>query len=559
VTDHFFHRFHHDIEGITIPEKFTFPFYYEPHELSIIAANELQDHLQNQQEWQHNFGLNTSDEGLVIGKMFGVLVVRNDKNEFGYLAAFSGKLAEKNHHKGFVPPVFDMLTNDGFYKKEEDILNIYNKEIEELETSQTFIKLKKTYNTILEESEKEIANQKIYNKKGKEERKQKRIESQKLKDQESFEKLDQELKKISIHESYTLKLLKKEWAEKVKESKTALNEFQDTIKEKKEIRKQKSNALQKKLFNQYYFLNGLGEQKSLLKIFNDLGEKIPPAGAGECAAPKLLHFAFANNLTPITMAEFWWGTPPPSAVRKHRSFYPACRSKCEPILGHMLKGLKVDENPMLINPAIDKKIEIIYEDDFIAVINKPPELLSVPGKNIQDSVYTRMKNKYPDATGPITVHRLDMSTSGIMLITKTKRAHEKLQKQFLAKTIRKRYFALLEKRIKSKTGTIELPLRVDLDNRPSQLVCYEHGKDAKTEYEVFESKKGKTWIYFYPITGRTHQLRVHAAHPNGLNAPILGDDLYGSKGERLHLQAQKIEFAHPITKEKMCFELEKEF
>jgi tRNA pseudouridine32 synthase/23S rRNA pseudouridine746 synthase len=300
-------------------------------------------------------------------------------------------------------------------------------------------------------------------------------------------------------------------------------------------------------------LNALGESKNVVDVFAEIGAILPPAGAGECAAPKLLHYAYTNGFKPICMAEFWWGASPKSEVRQHKNFYPACRGKCEPILGHMLRGLDVEDNPMLVNPAEDKEMEIVFEDDYLVVVNKPAEFLSVPGKTISDSVLTRLKERYPNATGPLLVHRLDMSTSGILVAAKTERVHKHLQSQFIRRKVKKRYVALLDGVVAATEGIIDLPLRVDLDNRPHQLVCYEHGKSARTEFRVVRIEGGRTRIHFFPITGRTHQLRVHAAHSLGLNTPILGDDLYGTRAERLHLHAEFIEFTHPISKELINF------
>ena len=312
------------------------------------------------------------------------------------------------------------------------------------------------------------------------------------------------------------------------------------------------------MFEKFQFLNQYKKPKALIEIFNNPAVK-PPAGSGECAAPKLLQYAFQNDLTPICMAEFWWGISPNSAIRKHKNFYPACQSRCKPILEHMLYGIEMDENLLIKEISKDKELEIIFEDDVLIVVNKPAEFLSVPGKEISDSVYSRIKQKYPKATGPLIVHRLDMSTSGILLLTKTKEANKVLQSQFINRTIKKRYVALLDVNLPENKGKIQLPLRVDLDDRPKQLVCYEHGKNAETVWEVIERKDNKTRVYFYPITGRTHQLRVHAAHKNGLNSPIIGDDLYGKKQNRLHLHAEFIEFLHPNTTEKMSFRVAPDF
>lgn len=259
------------------------------------------------------------------------------------------------------------------------------------------------------------------------------------------------------------------------------------------------------------------------------------------------------------MAEFWWGASPKSEIRKHQNFYPACQGKCQPILEHMLEGISMDDNPLLTNPAQGKSIDIIYQDEVMLVINKPAEFLSVPGKNIEDSVYLRIKQSFPKAMGPLIIHRLDMATSGLMVIALSKEAHKELQKQFIKRTVKKRYVALLAGLIKEDSGTIDLPLRVDLDDRPRQLVCYEHGRHARTEWQVIERKNNQTKVYFYPVTGRTHQLRVHSAHIKGLNTPIVGDDLYGNKNTRLHLHAETLELKHPMTKELMHFQINAQF
>ena len=554
-----FIRFKTNIESIEPPKKFNYPFYYTPHALCKIAANELQEHLTYQTDWEHNFGLDESKIGTPIGKMFGVLVVENSNKEIGYLAAFSGKLAGANHHPIFVPPVFDTLEKNGFYKKGEAILNLMNEEIKTLENKKEIEELKKKINTHISETSATINSLKKTIKENKKTRANKRIEASLSESHNFIAYALQQLAKESINEQYQLKKYTQTRNTELNGLKKELDNFLEKINQAKEARKNKSALLQQQLFESYSFLNAYGTTKNLCSIFEATTQLKPPAGAGECAAPKLLQYAFENNLHPITMCEFWWGESPKSEIRVHKEFYPACRGKCEPILSHMLNGLNVDENPLLKNPGINKEIKIVYEDDELLVINKPEEFLSVPGKNIEDSVYSRMKLKYPNATGPLIVHRLDMSTSGLMLIAKTKEVHKHLQHQFLKKTIKKRYEAILDGILPTQNGTIELPLRVDLDNRPMQLVCYEFGKSAKTIWETVSSKNGKTKVYFYPITGRTHQLRVHAAHQLGLKAPIVGDDLYGKKSDRLYLHAGKIEFKHPITKQNLKIELPANF
>ncbi|WP_338814874.1 RluA family pseudouridine synthase [Bernardetia sp. Wsw4-3y2] len=548
--------FKKEILGIELPTIFNFPFYYQAHEIVKLAAEQVQEYLISQIDWKHNFGLNQNDTGLVIGKMFGVLVVENSNNEIGFLAAYSGKLADSNQHAYFVPPVFDMLTKNGFYKPEEEVLNTLNKEIEELENNQDFKKLKlyvetenKIAKTEIEEAKKELA-------KKKRERKIKRNLAVTTLSQTDFENLKEELKDESLKQQYFFKKLKKDWEECLEKSEIQLKVFTDKIAALKSERKQRSNQLQQRLFDNYRFLNAKGEYKSLQTIFSKELQIAPPAGAGECAAPKLLHYAYKNNLKPIALGEFWWGQSPKSEIRKHKEFYPSCRNKCEPILGFMLEGLEVEENPMLKNPAEGKDLEIVYEDDYLLLVNKPAEFLSVPGRNIKDSVQTRMQKLYPDA---MLVHRLDQSTSGLLLVAKDKETYHNLQSQFIKRTVNKRYLAILDGILQEKTAFIDLPLRVDLNNRPHQLVCYQHGKSAQTKYEVLEIKDGKTRVYFYPLTGRTHQLRVHAAHPNGLNAAIVGDDLYGKRANRLHLHAEYLEFSHPKTKKRFSFKVKADF
>ena len=556
MQNQFFQPFSTDISGISLPEKFTFPFYYQPHPLSEIAATALQKYLESQTNLDHNFGLDTTQEGLVIGKMFGVLVCQNEKGELGYLWAFSGKLANENHHDYFVPTVFDMLVDNSFFRKEEALLNAYNRKIENLEISEEYLNELENFKKTKIQAETELQNQKIRIKEQKLLRDERRIQIEATLNEEELLEFNDQLAEESKKESILLKKMTKYWKLTLQTLEEKGLVLSNELMQLKEERKAKSAALQQKLFAEYSFFNQYKEKKSLGEIFNNN----PPAGAGECAAPKLLHYAFQHNLKPICMAEFWWGQSPNSEVRQHKQFYPSCKSKCEPILmGHMLQDLEMEENPFIMNHAEGKDIEIVYEDEVMLAINKPTEFLSVPGKTISDSVYARIKEKYPDATGPLIVHRLDMSTSGIMLIAKNEATAVQLQSQFINRTIKKRYVALLDGLLEKSHGYIDLPLRVDLDDRPRQLVCYEHGKPAQTKWRTIEVKNGKTKVYFYPITGRTHQLRVHASHNLGLHTPIVGDDLYGTKADRLHLHAEYIQFEHPITKEVMEVLVEAEF
>ena len=554
----YFQKFKAPISEIKLPEKFTFPFYYKPHPLAKIATREVQEYLENQTDFKHNFGLSEDNTTLPIGKMFGVLVVKNSKNEIGYLTAFSGKLADKSLPDKFVPPVFNMRSYGSFYLKGEEEITEMNHRLSFLEQNENYIHLKNSLQNITKSINDDLEKEKEKLKRYKKERKARKKTGKSTLNKSDFKLLEKKLIQESFNNQFYYKELEEYYKNKVARKRKELAAFDDEVASIKKERKEKSNYLQQTLFSKYAFLNHKKESRSLLDIFNNPAIK-PPAGSGDCSAPKLLQHAFLNDLTPICMAEFWWGISPNSAIRKHKNFYPACQGRCKPILTHMLGGIEMDENLLLENLAENQELEIVYEDNVLLIVNKPSEFLSVPGKNISDSVYTRIKEKYPKATGPLIVHRIDMSTSGILLLTKTKEAHKVLQSQFIKRTIKKRYVALLDGDLTESSGTIKLPLRVDLDDRPRQLVDFEYGKNAETNWQIIKKENGKTKVYFYPITGRTHQLRVHAAHKDGLNTPIVGDDLYGKKENRLHLHAEFIEFSHPETNKIMSFTIAADF
>ena len=523
-----------------------------------MAVTELQAYLESQTDFDHNFGLGSTQTKLPVGKMFGVLVVQNKQNEIGYLAAFSGKLADKSLPEKFVPPVFNMRTEGSFYIKGEAEIDEINRQLTVLENTKQYLALKESAEKLNKEIAKSLEGQRKKMKLSKVDRKLRKKNAALILSDLAFKTLTKKLMQESYNDQFLYKELLEYYNSKTAQHGKEVSVFENKIIVLKKERKEKSNFLQQTLFSKYAFLNQQNELKSLLDIFDNPAIK-PPAGSGECSAPKLLQFAFANDLKPIAMAEFWWGISPNSAIRKHKNYYPACQGRCKPILTHMLDGIEMEANLLLENLSEKQELKIIYEDDVLIIVDKPTEFLSVPGKEIKDTVYTRIKEKYPNATGPLIVHRLDMSTSGILVLTKTKEANKVLQSQFINRTIKKRYVALLDGNLAGTSGTIQLPLRVDLDDRPKQLVDFEHGKNAKTNWEIIQRENGKTRVYFYPITGRTHQLRVHAAHKYGLNMPIVGDDLYGKKTNRLHLHAEFIEFLHPSTNEKMSFSVEPEF
>lgn len=540
------HRFTTSITDIPLPERFTYPFCYTPHPLCILAAKEVQSYLTRQTAWK--------DE-LRQGKMFGVLIVQTEHGETGYLAAFSGILAGKNLHPFFVPPVYDLLQPQGFFKIEEENISSINRNIRQLENDKAYAALSAELARTIQSAENILATAKAQLKEAKTAREQRRKEKE-LNAQE-----EAELIRESQFQKAEYKRLERSWKARITTLQTQTEDWERRISALKSERKTRSAALQQKLFEQFGMLNYQGEVKNLCEIFGQTVHKTPPAGAGECAAPKLLQQAYLHGWKPIAMAEFWWGDSPKTEIRHHGHYYPACKGKCEPILQHMLQGLQVEENPMLKRMQVpSQNLEIVYEDPWLSVINKPAGMLSVPGKEDAVSVYSLMREQYPEADGPLTVHRLDMATSGLMLIAKTKRVHQNLQAQFKNRLVRKRYVALLEGIVPKDKGTVDLPLCLNPLDRPRQMVHTEHGKPAITDYQVLERLDGKrTRIAFYPRTGRTHQLRIHAAHPLGLHCPIIGDELYGEKADRLYLHAEYLEFTHPITGETVRITKEAEF
>ena len=606
------HFFKKPVSHLALPEKFTYPFHYTPHPLCVLAAEEVKEYIASRKEWQ---------EELAFGKMFGVLIVQtdngitnNEENQIGYLAAFSGNLAGKNLHPYFVPPVYDLLQPEGFFKIEEEQISAINIRIRELENSSSYLDSKEKWKIETEQAKAVLNQAKAELKMAKEAREIRRQSSPELSEEEQAS-----LIRESQYQKAEYKRLEKEWKKRLEELETEVRHFDIEIERLKTERKERSAALQRKLFEQFRMLNAQGEVKDLYTIFEQTVQKVPPAGAGECALPKLLQYAYLHQLKPLAMAEFWWGDSPKNEIRHHGYCYPSCKGKCEPILQHMLQGLEVDENPLLNPVHEEEELEIVFEDEWLLVVNKPAGMLSVPGKaEDRDSVYHRLKKKYPEATGPMIVHRLDMATSGLLLVAKTKEVHQDLQAQFANRSIKKRYVAVLdgaiiktEKETKpiaekaillaketvstkktakaertGNTGRIELPLCLNPLDRPRQMVSSEHGKEAITEYQIIseseritsesentfnesnrideserninESRK-YTRIVFYPLTGRTHQLRVHAAHPEGLGCPILGDELYGKKADRLYLHAEYIEFRHPIYGDILCIQKEADF
>lgn len=538
-----FHSFQTSIAGIELPRLFTYPFHYTPHPLCVMAAGEVQAYINKQTRWK---------EELDKGKMFGVLIVRTSNGQTGYLAAFSGNLCGSNSHSFFVPPVYDLLKSDGFFKIEEEQISAINHQIGQLQNCDRYLELQQKMERETASSQQALSEARKVLKAAKEKREQRRLHRPNENEQAAMIRESQ-------YQKAEFKRLERYWKEQISEIKIELESFSSQIEALKAERRNRSAALQQKLFQQFNFLNAKGETKNLCAIFEETVQKTPPAGAGECAAPKLLQYAYLSGLSPIAMAEFWWGESPKTEIRHHGYYYPSCRGKCEPILRHMLQGLNVEPAPSERYSLSQNMPEILFEDQWLLVLHKPEGVLSVPGKSEEQSIYSLLRARYPEATGPLVVHRLDMATSGLLLAAKTQEVHRHLQAQFENRSIKKRYIALLDGILPEEEGVIDLPICPDYLDRPRQMVNEELGKTAITRYQVMDRKNGQTRIAFFPLTGRTHQLRVHAAHPLGLNCPIVGDELYGRKAERLYLHAEYLEFIHPVSGQRMVIEKKAEF
>ena len=523
-----------------LPQKFTNPLSYIPHNLTLEAMESLCTFVKEQMPytWQQ-LGQD--------GKMMGVLVVESPQGELGYLAAFSGVLDTPENTEFFVPPVYDINSPDSFFPSQEAQISGINARIRELQEDSSISRY-------LQETE-ELKSSHL--------QKFSQLETAYRED-----KLRRDALRNSVDAEHQAQLIKQSQFQKgeIRRAKQRMKEelevrqklidahFQE-IKTLEQERKERSVALQKKIFDHFIFLNAKGEVKSLLEIFRGV---IPPAGAGECAAPRLLQYAFKHGYCPIAMGEFWMGAP--TANRQPFQFYPSCKGKCAPILGFMLQGLNVDDTNFHTTYGCDPlpdnlTPEILYEDEYIIAVNKPAGILSVPGKDSKEkNLLQLLYDSAVDCGNLYVVHRLDMHTSGVLLVAKTEQMYKQMQKMFEGREVDKTYCAVLDGEVSEKLqgrgvvwkdASISLPLAPDYENRPLQKVDYEQGKSAETQFEIKAVMGGKTFVEFHPITGRTHQLRVHSASAEGLNTPIVGDLLYGKPAQRLMLHAHKVKFQHP--------------
>lgn len=534
-----FHPLHSDIAP---PARMSNPFCYDPHPLCLLAMEQVRARL---------YAVASNDAELRkevdSGKMIGVLVVRNLNGEIGYLAAFSGQICGHDSLQGFVPPVFHYLSPNGYFKTEEARISAINAEIASLCESTLMAQLRN--NLAIAEAE---TRQKV------EEHRKAMVEAKARRDEiranNMLTEADQEaMTRESQFMKAQLRRIKATGRIAVDEARRQIDTINAKVNAMKAERQRRSDALQTWLFDNHAMLNACGETKTLTEIFRDTVMRVPPSGSGECCEPRLLQYAFVNSMQPLCMAMMWVGASPQNVIRHDGTYCPACQGRCKPILQWMLKGLDVDPDTTEATEDNDSQLKVIYHDDDLAVVYKPAGMLSVPGKGKRPSVSSIMRERFPQATGPMMVHRLDMSTSGIMVIALNDYSYRNLQRQFAAHVVRKRYVAVLcampEGVTPDQQGTISLPLASDYMHRPCQMVDHENGKPAITRWIMHDN----CHIDLFPETGRTHQLRVHCAHKEGLGTPIKGDALYGTKADRLYLHAAEITFRHPRTGKHMHF------
>ena len=591
--------------SIPSPRQFTYPFCYEVDPLAEAASLELQRYIADAD-------LMSTEKG--CGKMFGVLVVEYEDEsgalQRGFLAAYSGLLGGRNDWPYFVPPVFDAQQPDGHFKRTEREISAINREIAAIEHDPEYLQSVEQHEQTKKRLQAEVDAFKAEVDAAKVRRDARRKSGESLSEEEQAE---------MIRESQFMKAELRRRRKAMEQANSTLHIPHSTfLKSLQRKRKQMSDELQRWLFSAYRMLNAKGEERDLIDIFREYTHAMPPAGAGDCCAPKLLQYAYLHHLRPVCMAEFWWGESPASEIRHHLHYYPACRSKCLPILTHMLKGLDVAPNP-LAQKRHTAEPRVLYADEYIMVVDKPAGMLSVPGKaesvrsEFSDSANISVEEYFANLQLPTNsqlpteqftigeadnsklkiqnskflkaAHRLDMDTSGLLVLARTEQAYVELQRQFASRETVKRYEAVLSgvptqnSKLKTQNSStqpsgcleaISLPLIADINDRPRQRVDMEHGKPALTLYNIVEVRavdantavayttkkvdKRRTLVHLYPKTGRTHQLRVHCAHPLGLACPILGDPLYGiERADRMYLHAAELTFRHPVTDETMHF------
>lgn len=531
--DHCIFDIHNDI---ILPERLNCPFYYEPADACKEAWNAVRKDIEAMEEWH---------EEISGGKMFGVMAVRTADGKTGFLRAYSGQIGGREDWPGWVPAVFDYLSPDGYFVTKEAEISLISRAIDVGERDLRISMMRARLSKAQEDATRRIEEYRNMMAESKMKRRVRRENGEP----------EEVLVRESQFQKAELKRLKATVAAGIKPIEDALREHDMRMATLRRQRKEMSDRLQRWLFSNFIMINSRGERRSLLEIFADTPQRIPPSGAGECCAPKLLQYAFVHGMKPLAIAEFWWGRSPVGEIRHHLSHYPACQGKCRPILDFMLQGLDVEPNPLEADEPTTH-LRIIYSDVWLVIIDKPAGMLSVPGKGTRLSAQEILRDELSCAEdGLLCVHRLDMQTSGLLVFARSAEIQSEMQRMFAMRRVRKSYTALLDGVYDGPDdGVVSIPLAADYLNRPRQKADYDNGKEAVTAYHITARDESTTRITLYPQTGRTHQLRFHCAHTDGLGVPIVGDDLYGRHDNRLMLHATTLDFVHPVTGESMHIE-----
>jgi tRNA pseudouridine32 synthase/23S rRNA pseudouridine746 synthase len=557
-----------------IPAVFASPFdHAPPHPLARLAADELIAMLRAGAFDIDLAPLGKASSGLqggLGGKMFGVLLVEDREGRIGYLRAFSGMVGGRWELAGFAPPLWDRAQRESMWPAGQAELREYELRLRALDADPANAAIRAAlvaFDARIADASEALRERHRIN------RARRRVERDRIdaltaascgratEVAPALHALDQE-SRADAAERKRFDAAAAEERNPLAERVAALERMRTSLEQQ---RADESRELMKQVHDSYVIENARRERRALRELFAP-GE--PPAGAGDCAGPKLLGEAYRRGLRPLALAEIWFGAPPATGGRHAGAYYPSCRGKCGPVLPFMLEGLPLATAPIYgANAIAPAEPRVVFEDAWIVIVDKPIDLLSVPGRSgaLRDSVQTRLRERYPVATGPLVVHRLDLDTSGLLLAAKDSATHTALQAQFARREIEKRYVAWLDGAVAGDRGTVDLALRVDLEDRPRQIHDPVHGKSAVTDWLVLERGSRATKVALIPKTGRTHQLRVHAAHRLGIGAPIVGDRLYGrshadapssvdASEPRMMLHAERLAFVHPHTGERIVIE-----
>lgn len=474
------------------------------------------------------------------GKMFGVLVVEDRGGRVGFLRAVSGQVERAWRLPGHAPPIFDVALRDAVEPPAEVLVKQLTARVDAARVDPALLSAREALEAL---DARHAAVRAELKQRHAHHKQARRLARARTTDAAELHALDQQSRGDDAERRRHEALAREERAQAL----AVLQPLERRLAALERLRRVVSQEAMRRIWDSYLVRSFAGETTPLRELF-PAGD--PPSGAGDCAGPRLLEAARRLGLRPLALAEFWWGAPPPGGGRVEGMFFPACREKCLPVMPFQLRGLDVAPRQTWKPRAVDDdELRVVHEDERFVVLEKPAGMLSVQARDesVTDHLVARVKQRWPHATGPLAVHRLDLDTSGLLLVALDDEMYRLLQAQFLAREVHKEYAALLEGAVADDEGLIELPLRVDLEQRPRQLVDFEHGKAATTRWRVVERLGGRTRVAFFPLTGRTHQLRVHASHPRGLGAPIVGDRLYGTPDVRLMLHAAVLRFRHPLT------------